>query len=141
MIVGQQKSLYVLEEFLRHLVGETLDRSFFNRAIHALDPAVRSRVGGIGEPVLHAVFPTDSAEALPTRQKRMRLRSKLHAIIRQNGVPFGGQLVKGAAQKLSGHHPLGPWVQFGEDHLAGAVDDPKKVLAAFFGPDFGKIDV
>ena len=71
----------------------------------------------------------------------MRLRGKLPAIVRQNDVPFGRHLVETAAQKLSGHHPLGPWVQFSEGHLASAVDGPKKVLAAFFGPDFGKIDV
>lgn len=70
----------------------------------------------------------------------MRLRGKLPAIIRQNGVPFGGKLVEDAAQKLSGHYPLGPWVQFSKGHLASAVDDPKKVLAVFFNPDFGKID-
>ena len=92
---------------------EALDGGFFNRAIHALNLAVRSRVGGLGEPVLHAVFPADAVEAVPTRQKLMHLRGKLHAVVRQNGMLFVKQLVEDAAQKLRGHHPLGPWLQFG----------------------------
>ena len=35
---------------------------------------------------------------------------------------------------------LGARVLFGEGYLAGAVDGHKKVLAAFCGPDFRKID-
>ena len=55
-------------------------------------------------------------------------------------MPFVGQLVEDAAQKLRGHHLLGSWVQFVEGHLAGAVDGHKMVLAALYGPDLGKID-
>ena len=32
-------------------------------------------------------------------------------------------------------------VEFGEGHLAGAVNGHKEVLAAFFGLDLGEIDV
>ena len=53
---------------------------------------------------------------------------------------LAGQFVEHVAQKLCGHHVLGARVLFGEGHLAGVVDGHKKVLAAFCGPDFRKID-
>ena len=57
----------MLVELLRRLAGEALDGGFFNRAIHVLNPAVRSRVSGLGEPVLPAVFLLDAVGAVPTR--------------------------------------------------------------------------
>ena len=75
----------MLVDFLRRLVVEALDGGFFNRAIQALNLVVRPRVGGLGEPVLHAAFPADAVEVVPTRQQLMRLRGELHAVVRQNG--------------------------------------------------------
>ena len=47
----------MLVKFLRRLVVEALDGGFFNRAIQTLNLVVRPRVGGFGEPMLHAAFP------------------------------------------------------------------------------------
>nr|GEW82229.1 hypothetical protein [Tanacetum cinerariifolium] len=60
----------------------------------------------------------------------LRLRCKLHLVVLQHGMHLIGQLIKHAPQKFGGHHPFGPWVQFGKSHFAGAVDGHEEVLAA-----------
>ena len=63
-----------------------------------------------------------------------------YPVVHQDRMHLAGQLFEHVAQKLRGHHVLGARVLFGEGHLAGVVDGHKKVLAAFYGPDFRKID-
>ena len=140
VMVVQQKGLQVLVAFLRRLVVETLDGRFFNRAVRALDRAVRPRVGRLGQAVFHAVCPTDAVKTVPAGQQRMRLRRERRPVVGQDGMHFTGHLVEDAAQKLR-RHPLGPRVPCDEGYLAGAVDGRKQVPAAFRGPDLGKIDV
>ena len=65
-----------------------------------------------------------------------------------NGTPFPSRqyaLGRTAYRAHGAETPRPPraWrarVLFGEGHLAGVVDGHKKVLAAFCGPDFRKID-
>ena len=69
------------------------------------------------------------------------MRREWHAVVGQNGMYFVRQLGQHPAQKFGGHHPLGPRMQHGKSHVAGAVDGDKRVLLAFFGLDSGEIDV
>ena len=86
MVVGQQKDLQMFVEFLRRLVVEALDGRFFDGPVHALDLAVRLRVGRLGQAVLHAILPTDAVETVPAGQKLMRLRRELHPVVGQDGM-------------------------------------------------------
>ena len=97
-------------------------------------------MGRLGQAVRHAVIAIDAVEAVPTGQEQVRLRGERYRVVYQDRMHLAGQLVEHAAQKLRGHYALGARVLFGEGHLAGAVDGHKKVLAAFCGPDFRKID-
>lgn len=131
----------MLVEFLRRLVVKALDGRFLDGAVHAFDLAVRPRMGGLGQAVFHALFPTDAVKAVPAGQELLRLRGELHPIVGQDDVDFIGQFVQHPAQEFGGHHALGPRVQFSEGHLAGAVDGHEEVLLALFGLGLRKIDV
>ena len=125
MVVGQQKGLQVLVEFLGALVVEALDGSFLNRAVHALDLAVRPRVRWFGQAVLHAVCAADAVKTVPTWQELVRLRHKLHSVVGQYGMHFVGQLVEHAPQKLSRDDPFSPRMQLSKRYFAGTVNSHK----------------
>jgi len=73
VVVGQQKGLQVLVEFVCRLVMEALNGGFLHRAVQALDLAISSRVRRFGQPMLHPIFTADAVETAPTRQKLTRL--------------------------------------------------------------------
>ena len=71
VVMGPQKGLLVLIEFVRGTVVAALDGGFFAGAVHALDPALGPGVGRLGEAVRHAVFSADAGKAVPAGQKLM----------------------------------------------------------------------
>ena len=81
VVIGQQKGLQVLVELLRDLIVVALDDGFFDGVVHALDLVVGPRARWLGQPVLHLVCAADTVEALPTRQKLVRLRRELDAVV------------------------------------------------------------
>ena len=122
------------------LVMVALDSRFVAGALRALDLAVGPRVRRFGQAVRHAVFPANAVNAVPTRQKLVRLGRKRHPVVRQECMPFTGQLVEHAPQKFGRDDPLGVRVEFGKGHFAGAVNGPEEARLAFFGPPFREID-
>ena len=120
---------------------EALDGGLLDGPIHALDLAVGPGVCRLGEAMLHAVFPTDAVKAVPTRQELVRLGRELHTVVGQYSMHFVRQLIEHAPQKLRRDHALGAGVEFGEGPFTGAVDGHEKILLAFFGVYFRKINV
>lgn len=98
-------------------------------------------MGWVGEAVRDAVFvanPVENMAKCPPPdgaycQIAFHCPSVSYVLVRQ-----GRQR---PAQEFSGQHLRGPRVQFGEGHLAGAVDGHEQVALTFFSVDFRKIDV
>lgn len=95
---------------------------------------------GLGEAVLEAVLGADAVEEVPKGPGLVAPVAKPGAVVGSHRVHPARQLGQYAPQKPGGQHFCGLRRQPGKGPFAGAVDGHKRVLAAFFGLHFGKID-
>ncbi|WP_125916801.1 hypothetical protein [Hymenobacter coccineus] len=130
----------MLVQLGRRLVVVAQDLRFFNRAVQVLDLVVGPEMAQLSETILDAMLGADAVEEVAKGPKLVAQVAELNAVVGQHRAHSVRPLGQHPAQKVGGGHFGGLRPQSGKGHFAGTVNGHKKVLTAFFGLHFHKID-
>ena len=120
------------------------DRRVFDCSVHALDLTIRPRMVWLGQPMVDTIGFADEIKphlaeghAVPVS----RLLCELDAVVRKNGVDFVGYGIKEMFEEFPRCFAVGFLNELRNRELAGSVNGDKEIELAFFGPNFGDIDM
>ncbi len=130
IVSSHERDKVVLQIFMSFVVVP-FDRRVFDRTVHPLDLAVRSRVIGLRQPVLDIVLAAGPVEDMGHRMAVLLTVGELYAFVGQNRVEPVGQRRDQVAQELSRGHLPGLRVNFDESEFRGPVGGCEQISFPF----------
>src|SRR5271166_3315615 len=154
-VVGSQEGGDVFSKLIVAVVVIASDRSFFERAVHALNLAVGPGMLRLCEPVIDVIAGADEFEPVGPEEfsgsdcafdlghgrAACSWGCEVKAVVCQDGVDFVWDGCDQIPQKACGYGPCCFFMQLREGEFGCAVYGHEEVKLTLFGSDLGNVDM